>query len=139
MGKLTLFRDEKLVQTDVRVVVCGVGMRKVWWGNKDLGWTEVTNGKAGFSLTLGLSQETPVLGWRGHLRECTPVDLLPELERGVGWFICRGLGLLGNHEIDIRWNPEEKSVEILSVEFVSLKQPGPEFVFLSPEREVLGN
>lgn len=50
MGKPNLFRDEKLVQTDVRVVVSGVGMRKVRCGNKDLGWTEVRNRKEGWLL-----------------------------------------------------------------------------------------
>lgn len=103
------------------------------------GLRSATGRKAGFFLTRGLSQETPMLGWRGHLRDCTPVDLFPEQERGAGWFICRGLGLLGNHEIDLRWNPEGMSFEILSVEFISLKQPGSEFMFLRPEREVLGN
>lgn len=51
LGKLNLFRDEKLVQTDVRVVVSGVGMRKVQCGNKDLGWTEVRNRKGDWLLS----------------------------------------------------------------------------------------
>ena len=36
-------------------------------------------------------------------------------------------------------DPEGKSFEILSVQFISLKQPVPEFMLLSPEREVLGH
>lgn len=83
LGKLNFFRDEKLVQTDVRVVVSGVGMRKVQCGNEDLGWTEVRNRKGDWLLShIRLSQETPMAWLEG-----APEGSLNR--RGVGWFICR--------------------------------------------------
>lgn len=69
-----------------------------------------------------------------------PVDLFSVQERS-GLIYLQGFGPLGNHEIDLRWNQEGKSFRIFSVgEFISsLKQRGPEFLFLSSKREVLEN